>query len=97
MPAIDPGTETVAVSLSMFRDFYASLWTRREGCRVIGDEKRVEFLHWVAQASGRHPDDLSDRLGAVFQALFDEIEREMAPIRSGNLDPRYVRLFLLKP
>jgi hypothetical protein len=97
LPAIDQGTETVAVSLSIFRAFYASLWTRREGCRVIGDEKRVEFLHWVAQASGRQPVDLSERLGAVFQALFDEIEREMAPIRSGNLDPRYVRLFLLKP
>lgn len=97
MPAIDRDTETVAVSLSVFRGFYASLWTIQEGTRVIGDEKRAEFLQWAAQASGRQPVDLSDRLGVVFQALFDEIEREMAPVRTGNLDPRYVRLFLIKP
>jgi hypothetical protein len=97
MPAIDQDTETVSVSLSVFRDFYASLWTIQEGKRVIGDEKRAEFLQWAAQASGRQPVELSDRLGVVFQALFDEMEREMAPVRTGNLDPHYVRLFLIKP
>jgi hypothetical protein len=88
-PPIDPGAETFAVSLSAFRDFYTELWTDQKGLRIIGDEKKADFLQWAAQASDQPSADLSDRLGTVFEALFDEIQRELAPVRTGNLDPPY--------
>jgi Family of unknown function (DUF6178) len=97
MPPIDTDTKTLAVSLSVFRDFYTSLWTTQRGSRVIGDGKKAEFLHWAAQASNQPSADLSDRLGTVFEALFDEIERELAPVKTGNLDPHHIHLFLLQP
>jgi hypothetical protein len=96
-PPIDTDPKTLAVSLSVFRDFYTSLWTTRHGSRVIGDGKKAEFLHWAAQASNQPSADLSDRLGTVFEALFDEIERELAPVKTGNLDPHHIHLFLLQP
>jgi hypothetical protein len=96
-PPIDPGAETFAVSLSAFRDFYTELWTDQKGLRIIGDEKKADFLQWAAQASDQPSADLSDRLGSVFEALFDEIQRELASVRTGNLDPRHVHIFMLKP
>jgi len=94
---IDADTSSIAVSLSAFREFYTALWTNSKGRRIIDDGKRGEFLGWVADMSGLSPVDLSDLLGTVFQALFDQIERELAPVQAGNLDPRYIHLFLLKP
>ncbi|WP_319405879.1 DUF6178 family protein [uncultured Desulfosarcina sp.] len=95
-PPVNADTSTLAVSLSAFKEIYASLWTDHEGQRIIGDGKKAEFLHWAAEASGQSSDDLSDRLGTVFEALFDEIQRELASVESGNLDPRHLYLFLLK-
>ena len=95
-PPVDADTSTIAVSLSAFKEIYASLWTDHEGQRIIGDGKKAEFLHWAAVASRQSSDDLSDRLGTVFEALFDEIQRELATVELGNLDPRHLHLFLLK-
>ncbi|MEE4111328.1 MAG: DUF6178 family protein [Desulfobacteraceae bacterium] len=95
-PPIDAVTSTIAVLLSDFKAFYTRLWTDQAGRRVIGDGKKAEFLHWAAVASGQSPEDLTDRLGPVFEALFDEIEHELAPVEASNLDPRHVDLFLLK-
>ena len=95
-PAVDTVTSTIAVSFPAFKTFYKGLWTDQAGQRIIGDEKKAAFLNWAAVASGQSPGDLSDRLGTVFEALFDEIERELAPVETGNLDPRHVDLFLLK-
>ena len=96
-PPVDADTSTIAVSLSAFKKFYAALWTNHEGQRIIGDGKKAEFLHWAAVASGQSPADLSDHLGIVFETLFDEIERELSPVKAGNLDPSLVDIFLLKP
>ena len=95
-PPVDADKPTIAVSLSAFKEIYASLWTDHEGQRIIGDGKKAEFLDWAAAASRQSSDDLSDRLGTVFEVLFDEIERELAPVEPGNLDPRHLHLFLLK-
>ncbi len=97
LPPMDPQTTLLAVPLGDFRRFYTALWTDRGGQRIIDDAKKNEFLQWIATASGRPPQTLSDRLGVVFEDLFGDIERELGPVKSGNLEPRYVQLFLLKP
>jgi hypothetical protein len=94
MPSMDAAT-TISIPLAAFKPFYAALWTTRGGRRVIGDGPKSAFLNWAAAASGQAPADLSDRLGSVFEALFDEIESEMAAVSPAGLDPRHVDLFLL--
>ena len=95
-PPIDAETPSVTISFAAFKEFYKALWTNHKGHRIIGDGKKADFLQWAADAAGLSPADLSDRLGTVFEALFHEIERELAPVKAGNLDPRHVHLFLLK-
>jgi hypothetical protein len=97
MPPLDPGISDPAIPVSRFRAFYETLWQPQEHRRRIADERKTEFLQWIAKQSGLSTTELADRLGWVFEALFDEIEKELAWVRSGNLDPRHIHLFLLKP
>ena len=94
---IEKDASTIAISVSAFRPLYAALWSQAEGRRRIGDGKKNEFLQWAAKASAQSPADLSDRLGEVFEALFDEMENELSQVEAKNLDPRYIKLFLLQP
>ncbi|WP_172683872.1 DUF6178 family protein [Desulfosarcina cetonica] len=96
LSASDPAGGTIAVSRAAFRDFYQWLWTEKAGRRIIDDARKEHFIDWLAEASGMPDVDLRERLGAVFEGLFKEIERELAPVLPGNLDPRYIQLFLLK-
>jgi hypothetical protein len=96
MPPLEPGTGNPAIPLSRFRPFYETLWLSRGDRRSIADERKTEFLQWIAKQSGLSTTELADGLGWVFEALFDEIEQELAWVRAGNLDPRHVHLFLLR-
>jgi hypothetical protein len=95
LPPADPETSALAIGLSEFEAFYASLWTVEADRRFIDDDRKTDFLQWAADASGQSATDLSAALGLVFEALFDEIERELAAVAPNNLDWRHVQLFLL--
>ena len=95
LPAIDAGVAPISIPLAAFKTFFATLWTTRRGRRIIGDAPKRAFLSWAATVSGQAPEALSDRLGGVFEALFDEIESEMATVAPAALDARHVHLFLL--
>ncbi|WP_319523465.1 DUF6178 family protein [Breoghania sp.] len=97
MPPVEPGTSDPAIPVTRFSPFYETLWRSQEERRRIADERKTEFLQWIAKQSGLSKTELADRLGWIFEALFDEIEQELAWVRAGNLDPRHVHLFLLKP
>jgi hypothetical protein len=40
--------------------------------------------------------EITDRYGSIFNKLFQEIENEYGSVSAKDLDPRYVRLFLLQ-
>jgi Family of unknown function (DUF6178) len=94
---IENEASAITISVAAFKPFFTALWSQEEGRRRIGDGKKNEFLQWAAKASGQSLADLSDRLGAVFEALFDEMEQELSQVEAKNLDSRYIKLFLLQP
>ena len=96
LPPIDSRQDDMAIALAEFKPFYEALWSKRQHGSVIGDARRADFLAWTAQASGTPAPDLSGRLGETFEALFDELEAELASVNEANLDPRYIHLILLK-
>jgi hypothetical protein len=97
LPTPAAGEPTMAIPLGPFRNFYRWLWTADTDGRRIDDGRKAEFLDWLAAASDTGPIDLRETLGAVLEALFDELHNELAPVSAGNLDPRYIQLFLLTP
>lgn len=96
LPHLGAEASSIAVPLSAFRGFFEALWTDKNGRPCIGDEKKTEFLTWLAKDSKKSPEVLSKKLGIVFENLFNEIESELAPVKAGNLDPRSIHLFLLE-
>lgn len=92
-----PGDD-LSIPLSAFRPFYQGLWTEKEGKRIIDADRRADFLGWVAGVRDTRPDgeNTAGSWDAVVNALFDEIESELADVRHGSLDPRHIRLFMLK-
>jgi hypothetical protein len=64
--------------------------------RRISEALKAEFVRWLGAESGWPEVDLSERLGAVFEELFAEVEAECGRVAAENLDPRFVQLFLLK-
>jgi hypothetical protein len=97
LPLAEPRDLDLAIPLVKFKPFYQSLWIVKEEQRIIGNDRKTDFLAWVSKKSGVAATDLSGRLGAVFETLFNEIESELGSVKAGNLDPRNVSLFLLRP
>ncbi|MDL2269814.1 DUF6178 family protein [Desulfosarcina sp. OttesenSCG-928-A07] len=93
----------LAVPVSLFKPFYQGLWTELQGRRMVDADRRSLFADWLEDLAEKDP-DLPDQnregrlaLGkSLAGALFDEVEAELSAVRPGNLDPRHIRLFLLK-
>ncbi|MFH2067196.1 MAG: DUF6178 family protein [Pseudomonadota bacterium] len=63
--------------------------------RLITIHAKTAFVQWIAARTGWPDREITDRYGNVFDALFRELENEYGGVSANNLDPRYVRMFLL--
>ena len=64
--------------------------------RKIPRQMKQNFLDWLAADSGLKDSEITARLGQTLENLFEEIESELDRVTGKDLDPRYVRLFLLE-
>jgi hypothetical protein len=64
--------------------------------RKIPRQMKQNFLDWLAADSGLKDFEITERLGQTLENLFEEIESELDQVTGKDLDPRYVRLFLLE-
>ena len=92
----EPGQPPVPMTLGQFRRFFKTLWTSDDRPRRIGDTVRERFLNWLAQRSGLSAYEIAERMAPALEQLFSTIEQELGEVRSSDLDPRYIQLFLLR-
>ena len=97
LPAPAADAPTLAIALDDFSAFYRWLWTVDADRRFIDDTRKARFLDWLADVSATPSTELSQTVGPVLEALFGELENELAPVSAGNLEPRYIQLFMLAP
>ena len=64
--------------------------------RKIPRQMKQNFLDWLAADSGLKDFEITVRLGQTLENLFEEIASELDRVTGKDLDPRYVRLFLLE-
>ncbi len=64
--------------------------------RRIPDAMKIAFVQWLAHETGLKDFEISEQLGAIFEALFAEVESEVGRVAAKDLDPRFVQLFLLR-
>jgi len=64
--------------------------------REIPQGMKQNFLDWLAADTGLRDFEITGQLGQTLASLFEEIESEMGRVKTQDLDPRYVQLFLLE-
>ena len=91
-----PGRPPIAMTMEQFRRFFNELWQDDSRPRRIGDTMRELFLQFLAQRSGLATYEITERMSAALEKLFAEIEQELGEVDSGDLDPRFIQMFLLQ-
>lgn len=92
-----PDTVLKPVHEERFRTFLHGMREEGPAGFVLSALSRKAFLFWLSERSGLEADQIADRVGRLLEALFQEMDGELAAIRPEALDHRYVRLFLLRP
>ncbi len=85
------------IDLSMFAGFFDALWEKEVAYPKIRDEAKEDFFLWIRESLPAGSRDDIDTLEPVFMDLFEEVENELGNIGGGDIEPKYVQLFLLKP
>ena len=95
-----PAKPLQSIPLENFNPFFNDLLPGRpdpgaEKRRTIPQAMKNHFLNWLAAETGLKDFEISEGLGRTFENLFAEIESELGQVAAGDLDPRYVLMFLL--
>jgi hypothetical protein len=84
------------LTLTQFKGFFDQLGPAETKSKKISQAMKVSFLNWLCDRSTLKDYEIADKLGHVFEDLFTEIENEYGAVATGDLDPRYIHLFLLE-
>jgi hypothetical protein len=57
---------------------------------------KESFLNWFSDKTGLTHYEITQKLGQTLENLFNEIESEYGKVSGEDLDPRYIRLFLIE-
>jgi hypothetical protein len=96
-----PAQKLKPLSLNDFKPFFDQLLPGppadgQTQTRKIPQRMKQHFLDWLAADTGLSDFEITERMGQTLTSLFEEIESEMSRVKSKDLDPRYVQLFLLE-
>jgi hypothetical protein len=85
------------LTLQQFRTFFDELWEPDTKPRQIRRQMREHFLRWLAERSGLHDYEISERMGLALEQLFNQIESELGDVEASDLNPNFIYLFLFQP
>ena len=91
---LKPGLEPLPIEV--FKPFFSGLWQGKTPPYQIRSVGKSSFLNWLSQYASLSESQLTDRIGGVADALFQEMETEYGHVSPEALDPRYTPLFLFK-
>jgi hypothetical protein len=79
-----------------FKNFFNDLWTGKRKPRKTSLTMKESFLNWFSDKTGLTHYEITQKLGQTLENLFNEIESEYGKVSGEDLDPRYIRLFLIE-
>ncbi len=96
------------IEIDRFRVFFQTIFeespespgkgtqTGEQAKKRITVNAKTTFVNWISAKTGWMDNEITNRYGSIFNKLFQEIENEYGSVSAKDLDPRYVRLFLLQ-
>jgi hypothetical protein len=88
-------TEVQPLTVDELKAFFQDLWTKGPRPHQIRKKMAQSFLEWLTARSGLNSDEVQAQVGATLDSLFAELEKEYGSVSLEDLDPRYVRRFLV--
>jgi hypothetical protein len=85
------------IAMDQFRRFFRDLWVAGPEPRRISDTMRELFLEWLAQRCGLATFEITDRMSSALEQLFNVVEQELGSVKTKDLDPRFIQMFLIRP
>jgi hypothetical protein len=89
--------EPKPIEIKDFKRFYNGLWGKTGSGVFVKEERKTDFLHWLAKQSRLSEVEISKNLGRAMERLFEEIVTEYGNVKFKDLDPRFVQLFMISP
>jgi hypothetical protein len=84
------------INLADFKIFYRSLWKPQKAKqRKIAESMKTSFLDFMAKSTGLKAHEISQQAVEIFKNLFNDVESEYGKVLAKDLNPKFVRLFLL--
>jgi hypothetical protein len=80
---------------SQLKNFFRNLWTRGKKPFRVEQKMKQSFSNWLARRSGLTAGEIENQVGKSLDNLLAEIESEYGSISIEDLDPRYVKHFLV--
>jgi hypothetical protein len=84
------------LTLKELKAFFRDLWQKKARPRGVATKMKQAFLDWLQGRSGEAPNEILDKVGKTIDRLFDELEAEYGSVTLKDLDPRYIKHFLVK-
>jgi hypothetical protein len=89
-----------SIPLENVKPFFSDLLVDRPDSgnkkqRTISQAMKNNFINWLVADTGLKDFEITGGLGQTFENLFKEIESELGLVSAGDLDSRYIQLFLL--
>jgi hypothetical protein len=101
---LDPSSELDSqgrlkpLSKTEFTNFFKTLFSLSDSPDEsrpgkTGKDMKIGFLNWFSGRSAKSSQEITETLGPVLDALFEQVDTELGNIRSEDIDPRFIHLF----
>lgn len=94
---IDAQGRPAPIPRSEFKTFFKALFAGEGAVSEVSlrtdKAMKIEFLKWLSARSGQRSEDITGRLGSVFDDLFSRVDEELGAIQPEDIDPRFLQLF----
>jgi len=83
------------IGAGQLKTFLRDLWKKGKKPYRIAENVKQSFGDWLVGRTGLAAHELQDQVGNTMENLFKELENEYGSVSMEDLDPRYVRHFLI--
>jgi hypothetical protein len=75
--------------------FFRDLWDKEIGPRQVDPQMKQAFWRWLQMRSGLGVDEILSTVGNTLNVVFRELDQEYGSVSLKDLDPRYIKHFLV--
>lgn len=89
--------EAGPLAFEELKAFFRNLWMKGTRPYQVDTRMKQAFLDWLHMRSEQDIAEIQGRPGKVLDYIFDELEKEYGPVSLKDLDPKYIKHFLVTP